>query len=88
MISKNQIEIERKKELLERAKFSRSTLHEKIKKKEWVPPIPLGARAVGFLKHENDQLLAALVNGIKLDDLKALVSKLIAERKNLLEVSQ
>ena len=76
--------IERKAEVLDRLGLSRSTLHSKIQKGLWCPPISLGARAIGFLEHETDELIAAHINGYSPDQLRELVSKLVFERAVLL----
>jgi prophage regulatory protein len=74
------LKIERKSEVLRRIGLSRSTLHSKIQKGLWCPPIPLGARAVGFIEHETDELIAAHINGYSRDQLRELVKNLVAER--------
>ena len=77
------LKIERKSEVLQRIGLSRSTLHSKIQQGLWCPPISLGARAVGFLKHETDELIAAHMNGYSLEQLRELVKNLVAERAML-----
>ena len=76
--------IERKVEVLNRLGLSRSTLHNKIQNGLWVPPISLGARAVGFIKHETDELITAYINGYSPEQLRELVKNLVAERAMLL----
>jgi|TARA_R110002073_G_scaffold34692_1_gene102465 prophage regulatory protein len=75
--------IERKAEVLDRLGLSRSTLHSKIQKGLWCPPISLGARAIGFLEHETDELIAAHINGYSPEQLRELVKSLVAERAML-----
>ena len=75
--------IERKAEVLDRLGLSRSTLHNKIQNGLWVPPISLGARAVGFIKHETDELITAYINGYSPEQLRELVKNLVAERAML-----
>ena len=75
--------IERKAEVLHRLGLSRSTLHRKIQKVLWCPPISLGARAIGFLEHETDELIAAHINGYSPEQLRELVKSLVAERAML-----
>ena len=77
------LKIERKPEVLQRIGLSRSTLHSKVQNGLWCPPISLGARAVGFLKHETDELIAAHMNGYSLEQLRELVKNLVAERAML-----
>ena len=76
--------IERKAEVLNRLGLSRSTLHNKIQNGLWAPPISLGARAVGFIKHETDELITAYINGYSPEQLRELVKNLVAERAMLL----
>ena len=78
--------IERKAEVLDRLGLSRSTLHNKIQNGLWVPPISLGARAVGFLKHETDELITAHINAFTPAQIRQLVSRLLEERKGLIGV--
>ena len=85
MKRKEHLQIERKSEVLQRIGLSRSTLHSKVQNGLWCPPISLGARAVGFLKHETDELIAAHMNGYSQDQLRDLVRKLVLERAVLLE---
>ena len=83
MKRKEHLQIERKSEVLRRIGLSRSTLHSKVQNGLWCPPISLGARAVGFLKHETDELIAAHMNGYSLEQLRELVKNLVAERAML-----
>ena len=76
--------IERKPAVLQRIGLSRSTLHSRIQQGLWCPPISLGARAVGFLEHETDELIAAHINGYSPEQLRDLVKSLVAERSTLL----
>ncbi len=78
--------IERKAEVLDRLGLSRSTLHNKIQNGLWVPPIRLGARAVGFIKHETDQLITAHINGYTPTQMRDLVIRLLEDRKGLMGV--
>jgi len=75
--------IERKAEVLNRLGLSRSTLHNKIQNGLWVPPISLGATAVGFIKHQTDELITAYINGYSPEQLRELVKNLVAERAML-----
>ena len=79
-----QLRIERKHEVLARLNLSKSSFHNRINQGLWVPPISLGDRAVGFLKHETDQILASYVRGASNDEIKTLVISLVAARQNVL----
>ncbi len=83
MFIQTQLVIERKKEVLQRLSLSRSTLHTKILSGLWCPPIHLGARSVGFMKHETDTVLAAMCAGNSQSEIKELVNHLVENRKNL-----
>lgn len=76
--------IERKPEVLAKTGFSRSTLHLRIKQNLFVPPIALGARAVGWLAHETDAILGAMIAGCSGDELRELVNRLLDQRKSAL----
>ncbi len=80
-ISRPTYRIERKPEVLEKTGLSRSTLHLRIKQGLFVPPISLGARAVGWLSTETDTILAAMVAGKSQAEIKQVVCQLIAARK-------
>ena len=81
-----QLRIERKHEVLARLNLSKSSFHNRINKGLWVPPISLGDRAVGFIKHETDELLSAYIRGFSQDQIRELVSKLVADRQHIMEV--
>ena len=79
------LKIERKSEVLQRIGLSRSTLHSKVQNGLWCPPISLGARAVGFIKYETDELITGLINGHTPDEIRDLVRMLLEERKSRVE---
>jgi len=60
----------------------RSSLYNRIAAGLFVPPINLGGRAVGFPSHEVDAISAALLAGKSEDEIRTLVRKLEADRKN------
>ncbi|MBK8187488.1 MAG: AlpA family phage regulatory protein [Cellvibrio sp.] len=76
------LKVLRKPEVLATTGWSRSTLHVRIKENLFVPPISLGERAIGFLAHETDAVLAAMISGKSKEQIKALVASLVAQRKN------
>ena len=78
------LKIERKPAVLQRIGLSRSTLHSRIQQGLWCPPISLGSRAVGFLEHETEAQIAALINGYSPEQQRDLVKKLMAERSALI----
>ena len=77
----NHYTINRKPEVLKRLGLAKSTLHDRINHNLLPPPISLGARAVGFLQHEIDAVLAAMIVGKSNDEIKVLVLELVAQRK-------
>ncbi|MFT6909544.1 MAG: prophage regulatory protein [Oleiphilaceae bacterium] len=77
------IKIKRKSEIIKQIGISKSTLHARINQKLLPPPIQLGARAVGFLQHEIDTVLAAMIAGNTNKEIKLLVNELVAKRSLL-----
>lgn len=86
MTNKIQIIIERKPEVLKRFGISNSSLYARINEGLLPPPISLGYRAVGFLSHEIDEVLAAMVVGKSNDEIRLLVAELVAKRQQLPEL--
>jgi len=60
----------------------RSTYYERIATGLIPTPISLGERAVGQLEHETQAVLAAMISGQSKEQIQALVSSLIEERKS------
>ncbi len=81
VIEEKPLRILRLPEVLERTGFSKSTLQTRIQTGLWVPSVSLGARSIGFVEHEIDALLAALINGKTDDEIKSLIETLIKKRK-------
>jgi prophage regulatory protein len=59
-----------------------STLYNRIRDGLWPKLIPLGPRQVGQPDSEVDELLAARIAGRSTEEIKALVKRLEAARKN------
>lgn len=74
------LKVLRKPDVLSLTGWSRSTLHVRIKENLFVPPISLGERAIGFLAHETNSVLGAMVAGKSKEQIKALVASLVAQR--------
>ena len=70
-------------ELLEILPYSKSTINRRIDAELWTPPVKIGGRAVIFLEHETNELLAAYINGFSDSEIRSLVKKLVDERKQL-----
>ena len=80
------LRIERKPEVLDRTGFSRSTLYTRINQGLFVPPISLGARAVGWPQHEVSLIISAMIASTPSEDIKTLVINLLQTRSENLEV--
>ena len=63
--------------------LSRSTIYLRISQGLWTKPISLGGRAVGWPANEVATLNAARIAGICEEEMRCLVMKLEAERKDL-----
>jgi len=64
--------------------LSRSTIYLLISQGLWTKPVSLGARAVGWPSDEVEKLISAQIAGITDDEIRALVTKLEANRKSAL----
>ncbi len=62
--------------------YSRSTIYLRISQRLWTKPVNLGVRAVGWPAGEVSALNAARIAGKTDDEIRALVTKLEAARKN------
>lgn len=62
--------------------LSRSTIYLRIAQSLWTKPISLGARAVGWPSSEIDALNAARIAGKSDQEIRELVMKLEAARKD------
>jgi prophage regulatory protein len=77
------IRYQRRPEVLQQAGISNSTLCKRISEGRFVPPISLGERAVGWLQHEVNQVLAAMAQGRTHSELRKLVKDLVQARMEL-----
>ncbi|MGJ8693749.1 MAG: helix-turn-helix transcriptional regulator [Thalassotalea sp.] len=85
MADKVQLKINRLPEVLITLGFKKSTLYTRIKEGLMVPPISLGDRAVGYLEHEIQIVLAAICSGKSEEAIKQLVTTLIDKRAELFD---
>ena len=83
MISHIQIKFQRKTYLLEQFGFKKSTLYTRIKEGLIVPPISLGGTSVAWPEHELQAILRAMCAGKSPDEIKLLVTELVAKRSEL-----
>jgi prophage regulatory protein len=81
------LRVQRRPEVLNIFGYSRTTLNTRINDGLALPPISLGgARAVGWLEHENNSVIAAMAAGQTQDEIKSLVTSLVEARKDMMEV--
>lgn len=78
----------RRGDVLKQTGLSNSTFYKRISDGHFVPPVNLGERAVGWLEHEVNQVLAAIAAGHSADELQGLVRDLVQQRKGLAIVVQ
>lgn len=75
----------RKPEVLNRLGLSRSTFYSRMADGILPKPISLGDRAVGWLEHEINTVIAHMAAGKSNNEIKALVSSLVEQRQSMLE---
>ena len=75
------LKVIRKPEACNVAGLSNTSLFEQIKAGTFPPTLPLGARAVGFLEHEVQAVLAARSIGKSEDEIRNIVKGLIKQRE-------
>lgn len=73
----------RRAEVFSRTGLRSSTFYNRINDGLFVPPVNLGERAVGWLEHEVNQVLAAMAAGQTPDEVRGLVRNLVEQRKHL-----
>lgn len=71
----------RRPSTLERVGCSKTTLHSLEKRKLFVSSISIGERAVGYLEHEVQALIAARAANKSDEEIRLLVVKLEEQRK-------
>jgi prophage regulatory protein len=62
--------------------LSRSTIYLRISQGLWTKPVSLGARAVGWPSDEVEAINAARISGKTDEEVRALVARLEAARKD------
>lgn len=58
----------------------RSALYADVESGLLPPPVPIGARAVAWPRHEIQSIVAARIAGKSIDEIRELVRKLVADR--------
>ncbi len=75
------IRYQKRPEVLNLYAVSNSTLCKRISEGLFVPPVRLGERAVGWLEHETNEVLAAMAAGKIASEIRALVKDLVQARQ-------
>jgi prophage regulatory protein len=76
-----QISINRKHQVLSRLDVGRSTLQNRINAGIFPPAISLGGRTLGWLEHEVDATITAMICNKSVEELQSFVSDIVASRK-------
>jgi len=63
--------------------ISKSTHHLRVNAGVAPPPIPIGDRAVAYVEYEVLAVIAAQIKGQTNDEIRLLVTELVAQRQNL-----
>jgi prophage regulatory protein len=77
----NQPRILRRPEVLKLTGWSKSTLYNRIESQQFIKPISLGQRSIGFVSSEVTAVLNAMISEQTPEQIKQLVSELIKQRK-------
>jgi len=83
MINNFQITLSRQPDVLKSFSFKKSTLYNRIKEGLMVPPVSLGGTSVAWPEHELQAILRAMCAGKSPDEIKQIVTELIAKRSEL-----
>jgi len=70
--------------LLEKFGFKKSTLYTRIQDGLIVPSVSLGGKIVAWPEHEIELILRAMYAGKSSDEIKELVTELVAKRSELI----
>ncbi|NQZ22028.1 MAG: AlpA family phage regulatory protein [Colwellia sp.] len=83
MINNFQLTLSRQPSVLKTFSFKKSTLYNRIQEGLIVPPVSLGGRSVAWPDHELQAILRAMCAGKSPDEIKQLVTELVAKRSEL-----
>ena len=75
------LKIIRREAVLNRSGMSKTWLNDRVNDGLMPPSIALGGRAVGWLKHEVDAVLAAMAINSSEEAIKELVNNLVSQRE-------
>jgi len=73
-------ELIRRAEVLQLTQRSKSSLYLDEQNGIFCPPVSIGCKAKAYLKHEVETVIQARIEGKTLEQLKAIVQELIANR--------
>ena len=73
--------LERVRQILTRYPVRRTKFYEDLKAGLFTPGVPLGMRSIAWPSHEIDAVISARVSGKTDDEIRELVKKLTAARK-------
>jgi prophage regulatory protein len=79
------IRIQRRPEMLHIFAYGKSTFHNRIKDGLIPPPISLGGRCVGWIEHETNTVLEAMISGRTDIEIKSIISNILKERSKRLK---
>ena len=77
------IKILRLPSTLDRTGNGRSTHYQHIANGLWPPPVRIGSRSVGWPEHECEAVIAARIGGKSDDEIRSLVTALVAARSKI-----
>ena len=77
------VKLVRRSQVLKQYGISKSTLRNRELEKLFPSPISIGDRAVAYIQSEVDDIIQAHISGKPKDEIKKLVSNLIAQRKQV-----
>jgi prophage regulatory protein len=85
-MQKQSIQLIRRPESQGQFSHSKTTFYNHIKLGIIPPPINLGGRSVAWVKHEIDAVINARIAGQTDNEIKTLVTQLVAQRKQYKEL--
>ena len=73
----------RLKDVLQKVGLKRATVYNKIRDGTFPPPVKVSDKTALWPEHEVDLVLKAWIVGLTEEEMRALVSSIVAERQNL-----
>ena len=75
-------------DVLAQTGLSRSSIYNRINQGLWPRPVKLGIRAIGWPSHEVEAINAAVIAGLTITEIQALVEMLEADRSGVSLIDQ